>query len=146
MANQQLIANLYNPQSQSRQELIDGFVVRLDTFQKLYREIEDADMQTPPQHLLIVGQRGMGKSTMLLRLSYEVENDPALSSWLIPIVYSEEQYQVNTLAKLWEETAKHLEEKDNTFSGLAEKMDSFLSRSRVCSLSSPSSLYCLKNS
>lgn len=124
MANQQLIANLYNPQSQSRQELIDGFVVRLDTFQKLYREIEDADMQTPPQHLLIVGQRGMGKSTMLLRLSYEVENDPALNSWLIPIVYSEEQYQVNTLAKLWEETAKHLEEKDSSFSGLSQNMDS----------------------
>ena len=30
------------------------------------------------QHILIEGKRGMGKTTLLLRLSYEVENDTSL--------------------------------------------------------------------
>ena len=49
-------------------------------------------MEHPEQHFLIEGQRGTGKTTLLLRLSYEVENDAALNTWLIPVVLKEEVY------------------------------------------------------
>ena len=47
-------------------------------------------MEHPEQHFLIEGKRGMGKTTLLLRLSYEIENDAKLSEWLIPLVFNEE--------------------------------------------------------
>ena len=71
-----LVAKIYNPQNQDRQQLIDSFVVRIKTFKKLFKEISSADMKYPEQHYLILGKRGMGKTTLLLRLAYEVEKKP----------------------------------------------------------------------
>ncbi|MDM8565237.1 tetratricopeptide repeat protein [Candidatus Halobeggiatoa sp. HSG11] len=102
------IPNLYNPHSQSKQELIDNFVVRHKLFKKLFRAIKQTDMQHPPQHFLIEGQRGMGKTTLLLRLSYEIENDAELG-WLVPVVLAEEAYYgIMDLAGLWEQVGELL--------------------------------------
>ena len=78
------IAALYNPQNQSKTELINEFAVRQKTFENLFKAIKEAKMEVPEQHYLILGRRGMGKTTLLLRLAYEIENDPTLNSWLIP--------------------------------------------------------------
>ncbi|MEO1654021.1 MAG: tetratricopeptide repeat protein, partial [Bacteroidota bacterium] len=100
------------------------FVVRLDTFRDIYEDIKSSSMEYPEQHYLIEGQRGMGKTTLLLRLSYEIRRDPALNTWLIPIVFKEEEYyRVNRLFKLWESTAQYLEDDDEVFEGLYEQMD-----------------------
>ncbi|MGE0086935.1 MAG: hypothetical protein AB7S75_21230 [Desulfococcaceae bacterium] len=124
MNTQNLVANLYNPHEQSKEQLIESFVVRRNIFQKLFREIKSSDMKYPEQHFLIVGQRGMGKTTLLLRLGYEVENDRDLHSWLIPLVLKEESYWgITRLFKLWETIAKELENKDKQFSGLFAKME-----------------------
>ncbi len=117
------VATIYNPHNQSKQQLINSFVVRLKIFKRLFRELKDTKMETPEQPLLIVGQRGMGKTTLLLRLGYEIENDDTLNDWMIPIVFAEEQYGVNELYSLWEQTAKELGDKDSIFEGLAAKMD-----------------------
>lgn len=124
MPNQMLIANLYNPHEQSKQELIDSFVVRLKIFHKLFSEIRNSDMKHPEQHFLIEAQRGMGKTTLLLRLSYEIENDAELNTWLIPIVFKEESYYgITRLFKLWEETARLLEAGEPEFAGLFNQME-----------------------
>jgi len=117
------VATIYNPHNQSKQQLINSFVVRLKIFKRLFRELKDTKMETPEQPLLVVGQRGMGKTTLLLRLGYEIENDAALKDWMIPIVFAEEQYGVNELYALWEQTAKELGDKDSIFEGLEAKMD-----------------------
>ncbi|MCP4696543.1 MAG: hypothetical protein GY862_06810, partial [Gammaproteobacteria bacterium] len=117
-----LVANLYNPHEQSKEELISSFVVRHKTFKKLFQEIKEADMVHPEQHYLIEGQRGMGKTTLLLRLNYEIENDPELNSWLVPVVLPEEaHYGIHHLVRLWESVAESLE--DRGFAGLAEQMN-----------------------
>jgi len=117
------VANLYNPHEQSKQELIAGFVVRLPLFAKLFKVLKDSDMQYPEQHYLIEAQRGMGKTTLLLRLSYEIESDAQLNSWLIPLVFKEESYyHINRLFKLWEHCASLLEDKFSEFSGLTLQM------------------------
>jgi len=124
MNNQTLVANLYNPHEQTKEQLIQSFVVRRNVFKKLFKEIKSSDMKHPEQHFLIVGQRGMGKTTLLLRLGYEVENDNDLNSWLISVVLKEESYWgITRLFKLWETVAKELEIKDKRFLGLFARME-----------------------
>ncbi|MEM9885608.1 MAG: tetratricopeptide repeat protein [Bacteroidota bacterium] len=117
------VGSIYNPAIMSREELIDRFVVRHKKFRSLYREIKDSKMEVPEQHLLIEAQRGMGKTTMLLRLAYEIERDEALHAWLIPVIFNEESYGITRLFKLWERVAEYLEEKGRVFNGLYDEMD-----------------------
>lgn len=109
------VATLYNPQIQSKEQLVEGFVVRQQLFQSLFKEIKEAKMAVPEQHYLIIGRRGMGKTTLLLRLAYEIENDPDLNARLIPLVFNEEEYGVRTLFKFWERVMELLEEKHPEF-------------------------------
>jgi TPR repeat protein len=109
------VANIYNPQNQTKEQLIEGFVVRQQLFKKLFKAIKEAKMEVPEQHYLLLGRRGMGKTTLLLRLAYEIQNDPELSTWLIPLVFNEEEYGVRSLFKLWERVMELLEEKHPAF-------------------------------
>ncbi|RZK25980.1 MAG: NACHT domain-containing protein, partial [Flavobacterium sp.] len=101
---------LYNPASLNKEDLISSFVVRTKTFEKIYKDIKGSDMHYPEKHYIIQGQRGMGKTTLLLRLKYEVEKDDKLNKWLIPVFFNEETYDVNSLAGLWEKLLKYLDE------------------------------------
>ncbi len=92
-------------------------------FDELFATIKNDKMTAPPQHFLIQGQRGYGKTTLLLRLNLEIKHEPELRSWLIPVMFTEEQYSVRTLSKFWEEVIDVLENEHEEFSGLSEKVD-----------------------
>ncbi|MES2731411.1 MAG: hypothetical protein V4714_06670 [Bacteroidota bacterium] len=127
-ANKKHLA-LYNTQLKEREEIIRDFVVRQDTFQKLFSEIQSAPMQRTEQHYLLVGQRGMGKTTMLHRLAIAIEDDPKLKTWLIPVVLNEEQYNITELANLWETVADTLGELDEEhFGDLFDQMETQVQR------------------
>ena len=117
------VAIVYNPDLLTKAQLIASFVIRVKKFEKLFADIKTATMEMPEQHLMIVGLRGMGKTTLLRRLAYEVENDPALHQWLMPIVFNEEEYSVTQLFKLWEAIAEYVEKYDPAFAGLYDRMD-----------------------
>ncbi len=117
------IPSIYNPATQTAEEIISNFVVRLKEFAELFTTIKTDKMKNPPQHYIIQGQRGYGKTTLLLRLNIEIKNDEEINSWLIPVMFDEEQYNVHTLAKLWEEVIDILEDQDESFSGLSDKID-----------------------
>lgn len=119
MAFNSNINHLYNPKNQPPAELVDGFVVRLRLFERLYQEIANSDMSYPEQHFLIVGKRGMGKTTLLLRLAYEIERHPQLRKWLLPLVFNEEEYGIRRLYNLWERIIELLIEKDAKLRSLA---------------------------
>lgn len=51
-------------------------------------------MDKPGQHFIVQGQRGSGKTTLLLMIKYTVVDDHLLNSWLIPVIFSEEQYNL----------------------------------------------------
>jgi len=115
--------NIYNPANQTKSELLDNFVVRLREFDHLAHEITSDKMKNPPKHYLILGQRGSGKTTLLLRLYHEIHDAPEVNKWLIPIRFDEEQYNIRTVCKLWENIALQLEdESDEKFDGLHEEM------------------------
>ncbi len=116
-----LVANIYNPHNQSKAELVAGFVVRKKFFEKIFRDIQTSTMQNPEQHYIIQGLRGMGKTTMLLRIAYEIENTEELKNWLIPVVFNEEEYGISSLSDLWQRVAELLEENSTEFLGLYDK-------------------------
>lgn len=124
------VASIYNPDLLSKDQLIDNYVIRLKKFEKLFADIKTANMEKPEQHLMLVGLRGMGKTTLLRRLAYEVENDPKLNTWLIPIIFNEEEYGINQLFKLWETIAEYLEKREVAFTGLYHAMDQIYTRTK----------------
>lgn len=124
-----LVATIYNPHNQSKEALIAGFVARKAKFERLFRDIHDAPMTSPEQHYMIQGLRGMGKTTLLLRLAYEIEKTPELHERLIPVIFNEEEYGISSLADLWERTAQYLEEANPLFTGLQKEITALYGRS-----------------
>jgi hypothetical protein len=84
---------VYNPQSLSKQEALAQFHARQAPYQNLLNLLRE----DRPSHVLIIGTRGMGKTTLLQRLHYGVEDDAALDKRYLVLAFPEEQYNVNRL-------------------------------------------------
>ncbi len=115
------VSHSYNPGNQSREDLINNFVVRTKEFNKIFSSINATSLSEPPQHYLIEGQRGAGKTTLMLRIRYELESKEG-SKHILPLQLSEEQYGVFSLCKLWEHIADHIE-LESGFEGIVETFD-----------------------
>lgn len=116
---------LYNPDRKNKNEFIAEFVIRTKIFEEIWADIASGKMKTPEQHYLLLGQRGAGKTTLLLRLKYAVEDDAKLSKWLIPVMFSEEQYNIGELGNLWERIAEYLEDYHG-FQGIINEIEPFI--------------------
>ena len=116
------VSFIHNPAEKPKDQLIAEFVIRKEIFEKLFGELIDSDRELPPQHYLIVGQRGMGKTTLLLRVMYAIQDDEKLNKFLMPLRFSEEQYNIGRLEQLWEEAAHFLGYKNPVYSGLYDEM------------------------
>lgn len=92
--------SLYNPSRLTDAEIIASFAARRPLFDRILNDIKAEKPRGRPQHHLIVGQRGMGKSTLLARLAAELRSDELTAHW-IPLVFAEEQYAVDRLSKFW---------------------------------------------
>jgi tetratricopeptide (TPR) repeat protein len=84
---------VYNPQSLSKTEALAQFHAR----QAAYQSLIDLLREERPSHVLIIGTRGMGKTTLLQRVRYGVEDDAELNSRYLVLAFPEEQYNVNRL-------------------------------------------------
>ncbi len=91
----------YNPHLWSPDELRTIFVARQRELATILEVLRASAPNVAPQHLLITGQRGMGKSTLLQRVALAVEDDPELLQTWLPLRFPEEQYTVSTPAELW---------------------------------------------
>ncbi|MDL2275397.1 tetratricopeptide repeat protein, partial [Desulfosarcina sp. OttesenSCG-928-G10] len=91
----------YNPHLWSEEELAAIFVVRFAELKELTHLVNQSSPESVPQHILITGQRGMGKTTLLRRLALEIKNTPDMAAKWFPLTFPEEQYTVSTLAELW---------------------------------------------
>ncbi len=99
----------YTPDEMPQEEFLERFVVRNDIFEEIFDDIKTSDYKVANQHYIIIGQRGQGKTTLLRKLQIEVENDKKLSKFLLPVKFAEEQYQIRSLSRLWEEVADYLQ-------------------------------------
>ncbi len=117
------IANIYNPLNQDKKSLLDNFVVRQKEFNTVFRDLKTSKLNQTSQNFLIQGQRGSGKTTLLAKLRYEIEDSKKLSHLLV-IQFTEEQYNIFSLNRLWETVADSLEEIKG-FEKITEEMDEY---------------------
>lgn len=91
---------LYNTQRVSDTLSRKLFVVRLKQFDLLMDSLHRTKQEDSPQHHLIIGQRGMGKTTLLKRMEVELRTAPWKERF-IPLLFPEEQYNVRSLSEFW---------------------------------------------
>jgi len=90
---------LYNPALLSQEELRSLFVARHAERDRILGHLRAAG--SSPQHSLVIGERGMGKTTLLLRLAHSVGEEPDLKAQWIAVRFDEEQYNIGELADFW---------------------------------------------
>ncbi len=91
----------YNPHLWGDAELRSIFVVRRQELETLLEAVRSTATGSVPQHILITGHRGMGKSTLLRRVALAVREDAQLSKDWLALSFPEEQYTVSNLTELW---------------------------------------------
>jgi hypothetical protein len=92
--------SFFNPGRLTDTEIELAFVARQNLFRFVFDKIAAEQTAEIPQHLLIIGERGMGKSTLLHRLAVELRKEP-YNQTFIPLTFPEEQYNIDRLAKFW---------------------------------------------
>ncbi len=92
---------IYNPALLKKEDLIRGFIARHDLLDRLLEDVRRESPDKAPQHHLAIGQRGLGKTTLLRRLAFAVEDDQTLGAAWMPLIFPEEQYNVAGLADFW---------------------------------------------
>ena len=99
---------IYNPAHLTPAELNESFVARDDTLAELLRVIREQAPDRPCQHMMLIGPRGMGKTTLGLRFLYAIEEDPDLRERWQPVAFHEESYGIANLADFWTHALRHL--------------------------------------
>ena len=92
---------IYNPGNLPPETLLQEFIARRHQLDKALSSIRESQAGHTPQHLLILGPRGIGKTMFLLALAYSIEKDPALNQEWLPVVFPEESYSIGDLADFW---------------------------------------------
>lgn len=97
----------YNPAFLGEDQLIASFATRSRDLEAILEVIRE---NTGPsnQHVIVIGPRGIGKTTFVLRVAAELRRTPDLAALVYPIVFSEESYEVHSAATLWLEALFHL--------------------------------------
>lgn len=96
-----VISHHYNPDWLSEEALLASFVARQNDFAFMRAELARAPLQGNVQHYLLVGVRGVGKTTLLKRLAVAIRREPDLSNHLLALSFPEELYQVKNLSDFW---------------------------------------------
>jgi DNA polymerase III delta prime subunit len=99
----------YNPSFLTEDELIDSFVVRHADLDLIISTIAENSTGSN-QHILIVGPRGSGKTTMVHRVAAEIARTEELHERWYPLIFSEESYEVVSAGEFWLEALFHLAE------------------------------------
>jgi tetratricopeptide (TPR) repeat protein len=99
----------YNPAFLPDEVLIRSFVARTSELERILEVLRENTAEAN-QHLLVIGPRGIGKTTLVLRTAAEIRVDPTLGARWYPIVFGEETYQVSSPGELWLEALFHLGE------------------------------------
>ena len=102
-----MIARKYNPGFLTDDEMVASFCVRTTEFELLAEVLRECTGSSNP-HQIVIGPRGSGKTSLLLRVAAEVRRDAALSSRFFPVVFAEESYEVATAGEFWLECLAHV--------------------------------------
>jgi tetratricopeptide (TPR) repeat protein len=99
----------YNPSFLSEAQLIENFVVRHTDLDLIIRIIKENNTGSN-QHVLVIGPRGSGKTTLVHRIAAEIKQNTDLNERWYPLIFSEESYEVVSVGEFWLEALFHLSE------------------------------------
>ena len=100
-------ARKYNPGFLSIDELVAIFCVRTAEYESLIEALRECT-GSANTHQIVIGPRGSGKTSLLLRVAAELQRDADLSARFFPIVFAEESYEVSTAGEFWLECVSRL--------------------------------------
>ncbi len=113
---------LYNPALLPPHLLLAEFTARRPLLNSLVDIVRHNAPAKPLQHALLVGSRGMGKTTTLWAVAYTVQADPELSRQWLPVVFDEESRRVGDLADFWLEALRQWEHAANDPADRAQQL------------------------
>ena len=99
---------IYHPARLDPDSFLASFVARGEFAAFLLDKLRH--MPAVADHQIVIGPRGMGKTSMLRRLAIGIARDPELSARYIPLGFREEQYNVRALDAFWRNCAEALAE------------------------------------
>ncbi len=100
-------ARKFNPGFLTDDELVASYCVRTTEFEMLGEILRECTGHSNP-HQLVIGPRGSGKTSLLLRVAAEARRHTALSTRYFPVTFAEESYEVGTAGEFWLECLTHL--------------------------------------
>jgi tetratricopeptide (TPR) repeat protein len=120
--------SLYNQDRLSDDEFVAHFVARRETLEAMVRRLEAARHDRADGQQILIGARGMGKTSLLRRLAIEINQRPDLSACFLPLRFREEQYNVLRLEDFWRNCGEALAEwaEANAHQDLANRLDAAL--------------------
>jgi len=106
---------LYNPSLLPPEVLLAEFTARRPLLSRLLEIVRDNKPSEPPQHVLLMGPRGMGKTTLLCAVSGSIAtaqngqpNADLKQQWQ-PVIFDEESRRIGDLADFWLECIRQWE-------------------------------------
>src|SRR5215213_8903014 len=91
---------LYNPNAMPEDEVRKTFVARQRLVDELVSLVERQPDGAGVQHVVIIAPRGMGKTTVLLMVSFTIKDKGLDEKWQV-VKFPEESYRIYDLADLW---------------------------------------------
>lgn len=98
----------YNPAERPLEDIEQTFVGRQEVLDRLIAALKEQSDAESLQHYLLLGPRGIGKTTLLLMLQKEIDTDSDLSLGWLPVRFGEEEFFVYTLRDLLALTLDYL--------------------------------------
>jgi Tfp pilus assembly protein PilF len=101
---------LYNPAMLAPEQLLAEFTARQATLDRLLDVVRNNQPGHPPQHALVSGPRGMGKTTLLWAVAHTITlREPELAKKWQPVPFDEESRRIGDLADFWLECIRQWE-------------------------------------
>ena len=101
---------LYNPAMLAPEQLLAEFSARQTTLERLVDVVRNNQPGHPPQHALVCGPRGMGKTTLLWAVAHTIAlREPELAAQWQPVPFDEESRRIGDLADFWLESIRQWE-------------------------------------
>ena len=97
----------YNPAFLTDAELVASFCVRTSEFDSIVEALHESTGASNV-HQIVIGPRGSGKTSLLLRVAAEIRREESLSHRLLPVVFPEESYCVATVGEFWLECLRRV--------------------------------------
>lgn len=97
----------FNPGFLTDDELVASYCVRTTEFDLIVDVLRECTGHSNA-HQLVIGPRGSGKTSLLLRVAAEARRDTVLSTRYFPVTFAEESYEVGTAGEFWLECLANL--------------------------------------